>query len=226
MADSDNTTTSPLVTRRQLLAGTAITVAGWKRNGLDRNDFETGPTMDPSVAVWRQWRDSNILTEQLCHQQQRLERKLLDTVGFPCMNIRLRGGERVTLHSLAALHGVLDPEDVALRAKAESDLAAHQARWDEAAKETGYSAALQAEREAADRSEDLLEALSQTPATTLAGVAAKLDAVLQEGEAWEDSGEFPWPQIRSALEDIDRIARHSELCEGPMPVDLASTSLT
>lgn len=41
-----------------------------------------------------------------------------------------------------------------------------------------------------------------------AGVAAKLDAVLREGNIWEDGSEFPWPQIRSALDDLARIGRH------------------
>ncbi|MER9059945.1 hypothetical protein [Mesorhizobium sp. M0698] len=95
----------------------------------------------------------------------------------------------------------------ALREKAEADLAAHQARWDAAAEEGGYTAALRDEREAGDRAEDLLEAFSTTPATTLAGVAGKLDAVLREGEAWEGSSEFPWPQIRSALSDLVRMVQ-------------------
>ncbi|MER8533344.1 hypothetical protein [Mesorhizobium sp. M0220] len=89
----------------------------------------------------------------------------------------------------------------------EADFAAHQARWDAAAEEAGYTAALRAEREAGERAQDLLEAFSTTPATTLAGVAGKLDAVLREGEASEECSEFPWPQIRSALSDLVRIAQ-------------------
>jgi len=54
--------------------------------------------------------------------------------------------------------------------------------------------------------EDLLEALATTPATSLAGVAGKLDAV-REGETCEECGEFPWPQIRSAFGDLMRIGR-------------------
>lgn len=73
-----------------------------------------------------------------------------------------------------------------------------------------YSAAMLAEREAADQAEELLKVLSKTPATTLAGVAVKLDAVLKEGQPSEDDAEFPWPQIRSVLEDIDRISRQRE----------------
>ncbi|MER9362538.1 hypothetical protein [Mesorhizobium sp. M0500] len=124
------------------------------------------------------------------------------------MSISLPEGEDVTLHSIEALHSVLGkgPAMAALREKAEADFAAHQARWDAAAEETGYTAALRAEREAGERAEHLLEAFSTTPATTLAGVVGKLDAVLREGEAWEECSEFPWPQIRSAFSDLMRIA--------------------
>ncbi|KUM23644.1 hypothetical protein AU467_33010 [Mesorhizobium loti] len=111
---------------------------------------------------------------------------------FRAPAIRLRAGESVTLYSFTAVHEVLDlgPDDVAKRAKADADFAVHQARWDAADKDIGYSAALRAEREVADRAEDLLEALFKTPATSLACVAAKLDAVLREGEVSEDGMGF------------------------------------
>lgn len=209
MGDSDNTTTLPLVTRRRVLTGTAIAMAAWQPTAAARNDLEKDEPTDPAVAVWREWQAAHQQAERLCRQQQRLERKLAESVGFPCATIRLRDGESVTLHSRGALQGVLDlcPEDEATRAKAEADFAAHQARWDAADREIGYSAALHAERESADRAEDMLEMLSETPAASLAGVAAKLDAVLREGEVSEDSIEFPWPQIRSTLDDVIRIGQ-------------------
>ena len=95
--------------------------------------------------------------------------------------------------------------DLGVGAKAEADLSAHQARWDASDRAIGYTATLRAESEAADRAETLLEALSETPANSLAGVAAKLDAILREGQPSKDDAEFPWPQIRSVLEDIGRI---------------------
>ncbi|RWB56713.1 hypothetical protein [Mesorhizobium sp.] len=209
MGDSDNTTTRPLVTRRRVLAGTAIAIVGSKRNAFARNDLETDQSADPAVAVWRKWQAAHEHTERLCRQQQRLERILAETVGFPCATIMLRDGESLTLHSLRALRDVLDhrPEDTAMRARGEADFAAHQARWDAADREIGYSATLRAEREAADRAEDLLELLSETPSASLAGVVVKLDAVLKVGEGSGDDAEFPRPQIRSALDDVIRIGR-------------------
>ncbi|WP_149804728.1 hypothetical protein [Mesorhizobium sp. NFR06] len=151
------------------------------------------------------------MAERLCREQQRLERKLAETIGFPSAMI-LSNGESVTLHSLKEIRGSLgvDSVDAVVRANAEAEFAAHQARWDAADTEIRYSAAMLAEHEAANRAEALLEELSETPATTLVGVAAKLDAVLKEGQPSEDEAEFPWPQIRSVIEDIARISRQRE----------------
>jgi hypothetical protein len=175
---------------------------------LAGNSIEGDGSSDPAIALWHKWREAHRLTQRLCRRQQGLERQLAETVGFPCVAIQLTDGERVTLSSLRAVHEVfrLAPEDTAARAKAEAEFATHQMRWDIADKAVGYSATLQAEREAADRAENLLEALAATSATSLAGVAAKLDAVLHEGKVWEDGSEFPWPQIRSALEDLIRMS--------------------
>ncbi len=213
MADSDNSMTPPFVTRRRVLAGGMITSTTLllEKSALAGNTVVTSPPPDPALALWREWETAHKLSERLCRSQQRLETRLVESVGFPCVTVRLPEGGNVTVHSIAALYELLGkgPDMVALREKAEFDFAAHQSRWDATAEETGYTAALRAEREAGDRAEDLLEAFSTTPATTLAGVAGKLDAVLREGEAWQECSEFPWPQIRSALSDLVCIARQT-----------------
>ncbi|MER8761485.1 MULTISPECIES: hypothetical protein [unclassified Mesorhizobium] len=211
MADSDNTMTLPFVTRRQVLAGTIAATTTWTLEGsASAGDAGRGYAPgDPALALWREWQAACKLTEQLCRKQQRLETRLVESVGFPGVTVRLSKSKDVTVHSIEALNEVLGKGSAmaALREKAEADFAAHEARWDAAAEETGYTAALRAEREAGKRAQDLMEALSTTPSTTLAGVAGKLDAVLREGEAWEESSEFPWPQIRSALSDLVRMVQ-------------------
>ncbi|MFE0018339.1 hypothetical protein ACFWXH_26090 [Mesorhizobium sp. NPDC059054] len=77
-------------------------------------------------------------------------------------------------------------------------------------REEDYKAALRAESVAGARALNLLEQFSETPAASLAGVVAKLDAVLTEGRPGEDDAEFPWPQLRSVLEDIVRIGGLTE----------------
>ncbi|MER8509371.1 hypothetical protein [Mesorhizobium sp. M0199] len=219
MADSDNTTTSPFVTRRRMLIAGMMTSTALV---LEKSTFAGNPaatstlSSDPALAVWREWEKAHKRTGQLCQRQQRLETRLVESIGFPCVTVRLPEGEDVTVHSIEALNKVLGngPDMMALRVKAEAEFQAHQARWDAAAEEGGYTAAFRAEREAGDRAEDLLGAFSTTPATTLAGVACKLDAVLSEGEAWEECSEFPWPQIRSALNDLVRIAKQERVLHG------------
>ncbi|MER8388334.1 hypothetical protein NKH14_22940 [Mesorhizobium sp. M1380] len=213
MGDSDNTTTLPFVTRRRVLAGGMIASTAFvvEKSALAGDAAATNLPSDPALALWRAWEKAHKLTERLCRSQQRLEAKLVESVGFPCFTVRLPGGEDISVHSIEALNEVLgkEPEMAAVREKVEADLAAHQARWDAVAEETGYAEALRAEREASGRTHDLLEAFSTTPATTLAGLAGKLDAVLREGEAGEECSDFPWPQIRSALGDLVRIAQQT-----------------
>ncbi|MER8871773.1 hypothetical protein NKI04_17880 [Mesorhizobium sp. M0814] len=209
-SDSDNTTTLPYVTRRRVLERTVVATTAWtlQGNAPASGAGSTNVGSDPALALWREWERVHKRTERLCRRQQRLETRLVESVGFPCVTVRLTEGEQVTVHSIEMLNEVLGkaPDMVALREKAEADFAAHQARWDAAAEQTGYTAAFRAEREASEKMQELLQAFSTTPATTLAGVAGKLDAVLREGEAWEECSEFPWPQIRTALCDLVRIA--------------------
>ncbi|MER9557139.1 hypothetical protein [Mesorhizobium sp. M0323] len=210
MADSDNSMTLPFVTRRQVLAGGMIisTTLVLEKSAVAGDPVATSTPPDPALVLWREWETAHKLTERLCRKQQRLETSLAESVSFPRVTVRLSEGDDVTIHSIEALNEVLGkgPDVAVLRKAAEAEFAAHQACWDAAAEETGYTAALRAERVAGDRAGDLLEAFATTPATTLAGVAGKLDAVLREGEAWEECSEFPWPQIRSALSDLVRIA--------------------
>ncbi|RUV26210.1 MULTISPECIES: hypothetical protein [unclassified Mesorhizobium] len=188
MADSDNTTTLPLVTHRRAVVGMASAIARSSRNVFASRGLQASQSGDLAQAAWRRWQDAHEETQRLFGQQQCLERKLIEAVGLPCATIQSFDGENV-----------------------EADFEAHRARWDTAGRELGYSATLRAERDAAERAAHLLETLSRTPATSLAGVAAKLDAVLREGQPSEDDPEFPWPQIRSVLADVVRIGQQTGL---------------
>ncbi|TIQ03826.1 hypothetical protein [Mesorhizobium sp.] len=212
MADSDNTTPLSFVTRRRVLGATAIAIVGWERSAVAGEAAVVAVPSDPALAICREWHNAHEVSERLCHQSAHLERTLVETVGYPCATVQLPGGEDVTLHSIRALHEVLGAgaDAAEARATAEARFAAHQARWDAADERIGYSLVADAERKAGDRAEELLQALSVTPATSFTGVAAKLSAVLLESEVREGGAEFPWPQIRSALSDIIRIGQQTE----------------
>ncbi|NGN45332.1 hypothetical protein G6N74_30270 [Mesorhizobium sp. CGMCC 1.15528] len=215
MADSDHSMSFACVTRRMALGGAVVAVTGAALGGnaqarsLAIPDSAPISTPDPALALWQEWQAAHELAEQLHLRQQELEVELAERVDFLCTVINLPNGEGVTICSKTALDRVIgDRTDMAaIRSRAEADLAERQARWDAADREIGYSVALKAEREAEEREESLLKALSVTPATSLAGVAGKLDAVLRRDEAWEDYSKHPWPQIRSARDDLVQIGQ-------------------
>ncbi|MER9298788.1 hypothetical protein NKI38_20180 [Mesorhizobium sp. M0621] len=213
MADSDNITPLSFVTRRRVLGATAIAILGWERSALAGKAPETVVPSDPALAIGREWYNAHKLTERLCDQSAHMERTLVEAVGYPGATVQLPGGENVTIHSVGALRELLgaDPDADDVRAEAEARLATHQVRWDAAARRIGYSSVTEAERKASDRAEELLEALAAAPATSLTGLAAKLNAVLLESEVREGGAEFPWPQIRSALDDVMRLGQAGAL---------------
>ncbi|MGN8115366.1 hypothetical protein [Labrys sp. 22185] len=211
MADSEISTTLPVVTRRKMLAGAALATLAWplqaKAQDTERQCSHNSP--DPALLAWQAWKTEALRTEALCHKQQILETKLVREIGFPRTTLRLPGSsEALEFFSPEDIEAVCGstPEMADLCAKAKTELAAHQARWDVVDAQIGYSATKQAEVEAGEREQELIEALTATPATSLAGVAGKLDMIFHEGAIWEDDTEFPQPQIRSALRDLIRIA--------------------
>lgn len=212
MADSDNTRTMPSVTRRKLLTATTIAAMAlpFHNNSFATADTLAGnPSFDPALALWNDWRRAYLATIALCRKQQRLETSLVKTIGFPKVEVYRPGEEgAVVVCSPDAIDEVFgdNPAYAELRRKAEADLVAHQARWNTEDRRIGYSAALRAERIAVLHKQDIAEALMSTPATTLAGIAGKLDAVMREGESSEECDEFPWPELHAILTDLVRIA--------------------
>ncbi|UCI28049.1 hypothetical protein [Mesorhizobium sp. B2-8-5] len=71
----------------------------------------------------------------------------------------------------------------------------------------GYLDLRAAEQDAADKADTLLAELAATPAQSLAGVIAKLAAVVREAKNNTDIFEFPLPHIRSALADLRRLTQ-------------------
>jgi hypothetical protein len=59
--------------------------------------------------------------------------------------------------------------------------------------------------------DELLAALFATPAGTILGVIAKLDALLAVMEPGPDCEDEPWPQIRAVVADLCRLDRDAAL---------------
>jgi len=212
MGDSDNTRVCPSVTRRTLLAGAGAvaTMLHFQQRAWADEALAGNSTLDPALALWHEWQAAYTRTVALCRKQQNLERRLVDAIGFPKAEVELPDENvSVTVSWAGDLEDLFgdNPDFADMRARAEADLAAHQARWDAEDRRIGYSAAKREELAAADREQALVDSLMAAPATTLVGVAAKLDAVLREGESAEDCTEFPWPELRAVLGDLARMGQ-------------------
>ncbi|WP_406872624.1 hypothetical protein WHT83_00060 [Aminobacter sp. P9b] len=215
MADSDHSMSLGCVTRRLALGGLFVVSGGWTfgGNALARataaTDVVPAPTPDPAVAVWRDWNAAYEQAMWRCDRLQELEAAVAERVDGLWTVVSSPDGEETVVCSMAAVDRIIgERTDMGeIRARAEAELDARQAHFEVVATEIGYFEGLRAEQAGFARVAALLEALSGTPAVSLSGVVGKLDAVLRNGADWEDRSAFPWPQIRSAREDLMRIGR-------------------
>ncbi|RUV01773.1 hypothetical protein EOA79_18510 [Mesorhizobium sp. M1A.F.Ca.IN.020.03.2.1] len=213
MDDSDNSMSLSFVTRRRLLAGTATAALVWPFQVKSRAAELThgSSAADPALRLCGNWQKIHNETLALCREQQRLETHLARTVGFPCAKVRLADGTDVTLHSIESLNDAYSPENEVEWGRALADFAAHQARWDAADAEIGYSRTDELIRQSETAESALMDVLTQTAATSVEGILAKLKVILRDGEHWEHADDFPWPHIRSVLDDL---ARHHKFRSG------------
>jgi len=206
MADSDNSRTLPVVTRRRLLSTSATWLTG-QVGGVDEGlYFVYGRTnrSDPALMLWQEWWAAHEQVEKLCRRQQRLETALIAAVGFPHVDIVLADQDCVvaafSLEDINRRFGDV-PSDAEAKRTAEAVLVERQAVWDALDERLGYSRAKQAEEEAFALRAERLNDLFAKPAYSVAGVAAKLHAVLAMGGD-SPADEFPWPQLRAAMADL------------------------
>ncbi len=185
MADSDNSTTLPFVTRRRkrqiVVFNHSVPAA---KAGAHKASGCAEP--DRAVAVARLWRDAQAKSLSLCRRQQRLETE------------RMRAVHSSPLSASGAPAATLDHSE------------AEAARWQRIDSDPDYCQARDAEAQAAQVAEELLEKLARTPAQSLDGVTAKLDVVLREAKTHDAPSGFPWPQLRSALADLRRLKVEAE----------------
>lgn len=206
MADSDNSRTLSVVTRRRLLSASATWLAG-QVGGVDEGlHFVYGRSDDgdPTLMLWQKWWAAHERVEKLCRRQQRLETALIAAVGFPHVDIVLPDQDCVvaafSVEEIDRRFGDV-PADAEAKMRAQAVLAERQAAWDTLDEQLGYSRAKQAEDEAFALRTERLNELFAKPAYSAAGVAAKLHVVLAMGED-SPGDEFPWPQLRAAMTDL------------------------
>lgn len=220
MADSDHSMNCACVTRRVALLG-GVVIAGGALGSVpqaialslaDGPSASIGPdaSPDPVILLWREWAAAHARVQQLSQRLQDLEVELEERFDSFGTIVPVPGGKSAQVYSVTDLHHSFgDRTDmVDIRANAERELVAKQADFDGISEEIGYFPTMKAEQAAFSEAKAVLNRMAATEATSLAGVAGKLDAVSRWGEAWEEHPkEFPWPQIRSAHADLVRFGR-------------------
>ena len=189
---------------------------------VDKDGKGTAP--DPALLLSQAWIEAHSRTLTLCRRQQQLECELANSIGFPLANILLPDGSEREVSSLEDLQDVFETTTDKQTSRVEVEaLTDHWSRWQAKDAELGYSAAKEAEQQAAEKEQILLDELARTPARTTAGVIAKLAVILREVEDNHDASDFPLPHIRSVLQDLTRVTRHSEP-DGSKPSSNAGAS--
>ncbi|MDR7222271.1 hypothetical protein, partial [Aminobacter aminovorans] len=182
MTDSDHSMSFRRVTRRLALGGLFVVSGGWTFGGNAQarataaTDAVPALAPDPAVAVWRDWNAAYEQAMWRCDRLQELEAALAERVDGLWTVVSSPDGEETIVCSKAALDRIIgERTDMAeIRAKAEAELDARQAHFEVVATEIGYFEGLRAEQAGFARVAALLEALSGTPANSLAGVVGKL----------------------------------------------------
>jgi hypothetical protein len=211
MSDSENSTTLPDVSRRELLAAAVVT--GLNPGGPSRM-LEAS---DPVLPLWRERHSLHAQAVALCHRWQKSESHLLREIGFPKVTVPVaESGSTASAFS----HDEIDRAFTTCepshdtRAKLHAELAAHQARWDGEASRMGFRNADRHQLEGWKKEAEATRRIFATPATTLTGIKIKIGLMMQLCRTGSDDPEFPLPQLRSTLIDVERLQRTATTVSG------------
>ena len=211
MADSDNSRSLPVVTRRRLLSTSATWLAaqvGHVNGAVDSNRGRPDGG-DPTLMLWQEWRAAHDQVEKFCRKQQRLETVLVAAVGFPHVDVAAPGQDcMVSAFTMEEIdrHFGDAPENVEAKMRAKAVLAERQGVWDAMDEKMGYSRAKQAEEKAFAIRAERLNDLFALRSASVAGAAVKLHVVLAMAEEDGLCDEFPWLHIRAVMADLVSLA--------------------
>lgn len=203
MADSENSRSLPGVTRRTLLAGTAMAPLTATRRPAD------GATAEPMTVLYRRWQQAEAEALHWSRKWGDLETVLARTVGYPRVSISSPSAEAsiwVTTHDDIDRELADRPDQELLRARLHAELAGQKRRWDRQAEVIGLSEAEQAEQLAWEKRTALADRAFSLPGHDLSDIITKLTLISRMGEIRERDDEFPWPQIDSVIRDLRRLA--------------------
>ncbi|TCM48336.1 hypothetical protein C8J36_11436 [Rhizobium sp. PP-F2F-G48] len=206
MADSETNRTLPPITHRNLLSTAVALLSAYDakpRSEVSRED----PQLDAALLCWQEWATAQARLTQLNDTQSRLEKAMAREVlpAHVMLEVLERPAPVFAETDEEIHHWMKGPHYKKARLSAKTELGKRRAAWNAADIRIGFTKAKRAEEAAADRSAQLSDELLDLPASSVAGLAAKLHVVITDGQPGPDNGEFPWPQLRLILLDIVRL---------------------
>lgn len=202
MTDSENSTTLSDVSRRNLLAIAAATpLSALSPSRLPEAN-------DPVLALWHERQRLHAQAVGLCRRWGELEDHLIKEIGFPKV---LLPCTETAVETVAFSHDDIDRACATGKLSADSQanlhaqLSAHQALWDREGCRTGFFEADRRQLEAWKKEAHATRTIFATPATTLTGIRMKIALMVQLCRTGCEDPDFPLPQLRSTLADIERL---------------------
>ncbi|OKP64671.1 hypothetical protein BTE77_34400 [Ensifer adhaerens] len=163
---------------------------------------ESGPT--PVGELWPRWYAYHQHYLRSARLRKRLASDMLQVAGdMPISELKRVGdGDALAVRSLTALHRIARLNVNCLRA----ELHERQKRWKKADQCLGYSAVAALEQELAEQAGVLGRVMLIAPVSSAIEVAAKLHCLIVTHDPGLKLEDAPWPQLRTMLKDLIRIA--------------------
>ncbi|NTH66606.1 hypothetical protein G6L33_22360 [Agrobacterium rhizogenes] len=138
--------------------------------------------------------------------------------GLPVATLRNVGKDAtVEVHSFADINRMASQLDAEHLSQARAELRKRRRRWKEADRRLGYSAAVALEQELAEQAGISGRVMWITRPSSLIEVTAKLHCLIVMHDPSLKLEEAPWPELRTMLMDLIRVAekRRPKSCNGP-----------
>ena len=207
MVDVENSMSRSVVSRRKLLTGAATVPLFPSDISPSRESPEVSV---PIISFWQEWQSLHARATSLCQRWQDIETHLMRSIGAP--QVVISSSDNSTSFR-AQSHAEIDqalarlPRSPEIATALHADFSNQRARWDAEAEALGFDDIERQEEEAWRNETKISEAIFATQATSPVGIAIKIALIVELCSTGPNDQEFPWPQLRAVLAEIEHFPR-------------------
>lgn len=195
----------PVIDRRNLLPVTARLLTALIADQSDQRR-ESGPT--PVREMWPRWYACHQQRVRATHLRHKLETEMLKHAGgAPAAELKIGGKDAaVVVHSFADINRLATQLNADQLFQTRAELRQRRRQWKEADERLGYSAALAREKALAERAGISGRVMWITRPCSVIEAMAKLHCLIVMHDPRLKLEGAPWPQLRTMLKDLSRLA--------------------